>query len=77
MAGFVTPIPVPVILAAADGDSEALAAVVGHYAHYICALSTRPLLDEYGHESLDEDMRLRLESKLVYSIITGFRVLSA
>jgi hypothetical protein len=66
-------------MAAASGDSEALAAVVGHYEGYIRALATRPLRDDYGNEYLyvDEDMRLRLESKLIYSIITGFRVLPA
>lgn len=33
--------------------------------------------DEYGNEHLyvDEDMRLRLEAKLLYSIVTGFKVL--
>lgn len=79
MAGRVTPIPAPVITEAANGNAEALAAVVGHYQRYICALATRPLKDEYGNEFLcvDEDMRLRLESKLIYSIITGFKILSA
>lgn len=79
MAGRVTPIPMSVIMAAVNGDSEALASVVGHYQKYIRALATRPLQDEYGNEYLcvDEDMRLRLESKLIYSIITGFKVLPA
>ena len=31
MAGQVKPIPVPVILAAVNGDEDALAAVVAHY----------------------------------------------
>ena len=31
MAGHVKPIPVPVILAAVNGDENALAAVVAHY----------------------------------------------
>ena len=34
MAGQVKPIPVPVILAAANGDEDALAAVVAHYQNY-------------------------------------------
>ena len=78
MAGRATPIPVPVILAAIAGDEAALAAVVGHYRGYICALATRPLKDAYGNEYLcvDEDMRLRLESKLIHSILTGFKVRS-
>ena len=77
MAGQVRPIPVPVILAAVNGSEEALAAVVSHYQNYIRALATRPLKDEYGNEYLcvDEDMRLRLETKLIHSIVTGFKVL--
>ena len=42
MAGHVKPIPVPVILAAVNGD---------------------------------ENMRLRLETKLIHSIVTSFKVL--
>ena len=39
----------------------------------------RPLKDEYGNEypHVDDDMRLRLEAKLVYSIVTGFNVIPA
>lgn len=79
MAGRVKPIPVPVILAAIGGDERALAAVVAHYQDYIRALATRPLKDAYGNEYLcvDEDMRLRLEVKLIHSIMTGFKVLAA
>lgn len=47
MAGQVKSIPVPVILAAVNGDEDALAAVVAHYRKYIRALATRPLKDEY------------------------------
>ncbi len=79
MAGRVKPIPVPVILAAISGDERALAAVVAHYQDYIRALATRPLKDAYGNEYLcvDEDMRLRLEVRLIHSIMTGFKVLAA
>ena len=77
MAGQVKPIPVSVILAAVNGDEGALAAVVAHYQNYIRVLATRPLKDEYGNTYLyvDEDMRLRLETKLIYSIVTNFKVL--
>ena len=77
MAGHVKPIPGPVILAAVSGDENALAAVVAHYQKYIRALATRPVKDEYGNEYLyvDEDMRLRLETKLIHSIVTSFKVL--
>lgn len=79
MAGQVKPIPVPVILAAVSGDENALAAVVTHYQKYIRALATRPVKDEFGNECLyvDEDTRLRLETKLIHSIVTGFKVLLA
>ena len=76
MAGQVKPIPVPVILAAVSGDTDAIAAVLAHYQNYIWALATRPLKDEYGNEYLcvDEEMRLRLETKLICGIVTGFHV---
>ena len=48
MAGQVKPFPVPVILAAVNGDEDALANLVAHYQNYIRALATRPLKDEYG-----------------------------
>ncbi len=79
MTGQVKPIPVPVILAAVNGDEDALDSVVAHYQNYIRALATRPLKDKYVNTYLyvDEDMRLRLETKLVHRIVTGFKVLSA
>ena len=79
MAGRVALLPLPVILAATNGDEEAIATVVRYYQGYIRALATRPLKDAYGNEYLcvDEDMRLRLETKLIHSILTGFKVLPA
>jgi hypothetical protein len=79
MAGDMKTLPLPVILAAMEGDGEALAAVVNHYKGYIRYLAMRPLKDEYGNEYLcvDEDMRLRLEAKLIHSIVTGFKILPA
>lgn len=43
----------------------------------ILAAATRVLNDEYGNTYLyvDEDMCLRLETKLIHSIVTGFKVL--
>ena len=78
MAGRVTPIPVPVILAAISGDEEAITAVVAHYQSYIRTLATRPMKNVYGNEYLcvDEDMRLRLETRLIHGIMTGFKVLN-
>ena len=68
----------PVILAAVSGDESALANLVAHYQKNIRALATRPVKDEYENEYLyvDEDMRLRLETKLIHSIVTSFKVLS-
>ena len=79
MSGRVKPISMTVILSAMDGDATALAAVILHYQGYIRVLATRPLKDDYGNERLcvDEDMRLRLETKLIYAIITGFKILAA
>ena len=78
MVGQVKPIPVPIILAAVSGDENALTAVVAHYQKYIRALATRPVKDEYGNEYLyvDEDRRLGLETKLIHSIVTSFKVLT-
>lgn len=77
MAGHVKPIPMPVILAAVNGGKNALAAVIAHYQKYIRALATKPVKDEYGNEYLyvDEDMRLRRETKLIHSIVASFKVL--
>ena len=80
MAGCVRPpVPLPIILAAANGDESALAAVLSHYQGYIRFLSMRPMKDVYGNVFLciDEDMRHRLEAKLLYSIVTNFKVLPA
>lgn len=78
MAGTVRPpVPLPVILAAANGDESALAAVLSHYQGYIRFLAMRPMKDVYGNVFLcvDEDMRRRLETKLLYSIVSSFQVL--
>ena len=80
MAGDIkNALPLSVILAAMEGNEEALAAVLDHYKGYIRYLAMRPLKDEYGNEYLcvDEDMRLRLEAKLIHSIVTGFKILPA
>ena len=79
MAGRVKPIPMPIILAAISGDEIALATVILHYQGYIRVLAMRSMKDvcENEHLRVDEDMRLRLEAKLIYAIITGFRVLPA
>lgn len=65
------------IIRAKSGDEKALNAVIHHYGRYIRSLATRVLKDEYGNEYfyVDEDMRIRLETKLIYSIVRDFKIL--
>ena len=60
-------LPFPVIVSASQGDVLALDIVLSHYEPYIARLSMRTTYDEYGnpHTSVDEDMRTRLEAKLI------------
>lgn len=64
-------IPFPVIEAAASGDVDAINAVLKRYEGYIARLSTRRLYDEDGHSYMvvDEEMRRRLETKLITKIL--------
>lgn len=74
-----TDIPVSVITAATQGNFEALSDVLNHYRYYIRKLSTRTLKDEYGNEYrfVDEEMVSRLQTKLILSIISNFKILPA
>lgn len=60
-------LPFLVIVSASQGDVLALDIVLSHYEPYIARLSMRTTYDEYGnpHTSVDEDMRTRLEAKLI------------
>ena len=71
------PIPIEVIKAAIDGDSDALDMVCNHYQQYIRYLSIRPIEQSGGRKILcvDEDMCLRLKAKLLTSIVTSFSIL--
>ncbi|MBP3685089.1 MAG: helix-turn-helix domain-containing protein [Oscillospiraceae bacterium] len=71
-------IPLSIIYEAMNGDEIAIAAVISHYRGYIRFLSQRSCRDALGFEHLyvDEDMQRRLEAKLIYAIVTGFKVLS-
>lgn len=68
-------LPFPVIVSAAGGDIDAINYVLKHYAGYIAALSMRTLYDEYGnpHLCIDDELRCRLETKLITNI-TKFRI---
>lgn len=72
-------LPIPIILEAIKGDGQALAAVLNHYKDYIRCLSVRKLKDDYGNEYffVDENMRQRLEAKLICSIVSDFKILPA
>lgn len=64
-------LPYPVIVSASQGDVLAMDIVLCHYEPYIARLSMRTSYDEYGnpHTSVDDDMRTRLESKLIEKIL--------
>ena len=66
------PIPLPVILAASEGDERALNAVLNHYKGYIRFLAMRPMKDEYGNQSMvvDEVLRGRMETRLITKILS-------
>jgi len=68
-------LPFPVIRMAADGNIDAINAVLKHYEGYIAALSTKRLYDENGnpHLCVDEELRRRLETKLITKIL-AFKV---
>lgn len=64
-------LPFPVIAAASQGDVDAINTVIKHYEGYIAVLSTRRFCDEHGnpHMYVDEEMRRRLETKLITRIL--------
>lgn len=64
-------LPFSTIEAAASGNVDAINSVLAHYSRYICALSTRTLYDENGvpHLCVDEELRRRLETKLITKIL--------
>lgn len=64
-------LPYPVIVSASQGDIMAMDIVLNHYEPYIARLSMRTVYDDsgYPHTRVDEDMRNRLETKLISSIL--------
>ena len=67
-------IPYETILRAKYGDPEAMKMVLRHYSRYISHYSKRPFYDSYGNclEIVDEDIRQRIEAKLMFQIIYKF-----
>ena len=70
-------IPMSVIYEAMNGDELSISAVISHYRGYIRFLSRRTCKDTlvFEHLYVDEDMQRRLESKLIYAVITKFKIL--
>ena len=64
-------LPYPVIAAAVGGDPDAVNQVIRHYYGYIAALSMRTSYDPDGvpRTQVDEDLRRRLETKLIIAIL--------
>ena len=58
------------IAAAVRGEPEAVNLVIRHYSGYIAALATRTSSDASGfpHSHVDEELRRRLETKLMVAI---------
>lgn len=61
-------VPYPVILAASKGDPDAMKIVLQHFSGYIASLS----YDERGNVyfGVDEEIRERLQAKLMRAILT-------
>lgn len=69
-----SPISYETIVAAKSGDAEAMKKILRHYERYVIVHSMRALYDEYGnhYEVIDQDIRQRIEAKLIYQIIHRF-----
>lgn len=65
-------IPYPVIAAAVNGDADAVNEVIRHYSGYIATLCKRTGRDENGNYGtyVDEELRRRLETKLIIAILS-------
>lgn len=68
-------LPYSIILSAKSGDSSAIKEILRHYASYIAFFSKRAFYDDYGnyYEIVDDDIRQRIEAKLMYQIITSIK----
>ena len=63
-------LPYPVIVSAVSGDVDAMNTVLKYYEGYINTLSTRTMYDERLHPWLDMELRRRLETKLIITVMT-------
>lgn len=64
-------LPYPVIVAAIQGDFEAMEFVLQHYESYIVSLSIRKFRDDRGnlYYGMDRDIYDRLRSKLMRAVL--------
>lgn len=64
-------LPYPIIVAASQGDPEAMMIAVQSYESYINSLSMKKLYDERGNTyyGIDTDIRDRLRTKLMQAIL--------
>lgn len=62
------------IVAAQTGDSFAITMILRHYSNYINYYSRRTYIDKFGnrYEIVNEEIKQRIEAKLMYQIIDRF-----
>ena len=65
-------VPFPLIVKAADGNSEAINQIIRHYRGYMTKRSLRLMKDEYGNQSMVVDvvLRGRMETRLITKILS-------
>lgn len=65
-------VPFPLIVKAADGNSEAINQIIRHYRGYMTKRALRLMKDEYGNQSMvvDEVLRGRMETRLITKILS-------
>lgn len=64
-------LPLPIILSANAGEPEAMNIVLSHYEKYITYLSVRRFRKKEGYTyyGVDEDVRIRLQSRLIEAVL--------
>ena len=67
-------VPYQTILAAKNGDGDAMSTILQHYANYIAYYSRREYIDMLGnrHFEVNEDIKQQVEAKLIYSVVCKF-----
>ena len=65
-------VPFPLIVKAADGNSEAINQIIRHYRGYMTKRYLRVMKDEYGNQSMVVDvvLRGRMETRLITKILS-------